>query len=138
MNAQFLVIVSLLIENQGDFLLLKRRADKEHAPAEWEGVSGRVEYGESPVIAAMREAKEETGLTVEVIMPLDTFHFYRGIGREEAIGITYHCYSLDRQIALSGEHDEFAWVSPPEACKFGVNEGLLKCMSKAGKRHRKE
>lgn len=137
MNAQFLVVVSLLIENQGDFLLLRRRANKDHAPAEWEGVSGGVEYGESPVIAALREAKEETGLTVEVIMPLDTFHFYRGIGREEAIGITYHCHSLDRQIALSEEHDAFAWVSPSEAAKFDVNEGLLKCMRAAGMRHRK-
>lgn len=134
MRAQFLVVVSLLIENQGDFLLLKRRADKDHAPGEWEAVSGRVEHGESPVIAASREALEETGLIVEILKPLDTFHFYRGICQEEAIGITYHCCSVDRQIALSGEHDEFAWVSPAEATKFGVNEGLLKCMTAAGKR----
>ena len=31
------------------------------------------------------EAKEETGLDVTVLGPLDTFHFYRGSAREEAI-----------------------------------------------------
>lgn len=134
MSAQFLVVVSLLIENQGEFLLLKRRADKDHAPSEWEAVSGRVEYGESPVIAARREAVEETGLIVEIHKPLDTFHFYRGIDRVEAIGITYHCRSVDRHVTLSGEHDEFAWVSPAEAAEFGVNNGLLNCMNAAGKR----
>ena len=132
MSAQFIVVVSLLIENQGKFLLLKRRADKDHAPGEWEGVSGRVEHGESPAIAALREAREETGLIVEILKPLDTFHFYRGNGKEEAIGITYHCCSIDSQVTLSVEHDAFAWVSPAEAAKFAVNEGLLKCISAAG------
>jgi 8-oxo-dGTP pyrophosphatase MutT (NUDIX family) len=35
----------------------------------------------------LREAKEETGLDVTVLGLLDTFHFYRGPAREEAIGI---------------------------------------------------
>jgi ADP-ribose pyrophosphatase YjhB (NUDIX family) len=35
----------------------------------------------------LREVKEETGL-VTVLGLLDTFHFYRGTAREEAIGIT--------------------------------------------------
>ena len=134
MSAHFHVVVSLLIENRGDFLLLKRCADKDHAPGEWEGVSGRVEHGESPMIAARREALEETGLIVEILKPLDTFHFYRGVAREEAIGITYHCRSIDRHVTLSGEHDAFVWVSAAEAAKFCVNEGLLKCMNAANER----
>ena len=132
MSAQFIVVVSLLIEHQGEFLLLKRRADKDHAPGEWEGVSGRVEHGESPVVAAAREAREETGLIVEILKPLDTFHFYRGTGKDEAIGITYHCSTIDRQVTLSDEHDAFAWVSAAAAIKFGVNDGLLRCISAAG------
>ena len=132
LSARFIIVVSLLIENQGEFLLLKRCADKDHAPGEWEGVSGSVEHGESPAVAALREAREETGLIVEILQLLDTFHFYRGIGKEEAIGISYLCCSIDRQVTLSVEHDAFAWVSSAEAAKFAVNEGLLKCISAAG------
>jgi 8-oxo-dGTP pyrophosphatase MutT (NUDIX family) len=90
-GGRFLVVVAFLIERDGHVLLLKRSHVKDHAPGEWEVGSGRVRQGESAFSAVYREAKEETGLEVEVVGPLDTFHFYRGQSRTEAIGITFHC-----------------------------------------------
>src|SRR5215470_4425836 len=87
-GGRFLVVVTFLIERDGHVLLLKRSRDKDHAPGEWEVGSGRVRQGESALTAVHREAKEETGLDVEVVGPLNTFHFYRGQSATEAIGIT--------------------------------------------------
>lgn len=109
-GGRFLVVVAFLIERDGQVLLLKRSRDKDHAPGEWEVGSGRVRQGESAVDAVYREAKEETGLEVEVLGPLDTFHFYRGQSRTEAIGITFHCRTPGGDVRLSSEHEEAKWV----------------------------
>ena len=58
--------------------MIRRGPDRDHAPGEWECGSGRVEYGEEPEDAVRREAREETGLDVDVVGPVDTFHYYRG------------------------------------------------------------
>lgn len=99
-----------LLERDGHVLLLKRSAGKDESPGQWETGSGRVEEGESPVQAVGREAREETGLDVEVGEPLDTFHFYRGPRREETIAITFHCRAHGGPVVLSSEHDEARWV----------------------------
>lgn len=110
MSGRFQVVVCFLIERDNHVLLLRRTLDKEEAPGQWETGSGRVEQGESPIQAVLREAREETGLDVEVLGPLDTFHFYRGPMREETISITFHCRARDGSVVLSSEHVEAKWV----------------------------
>ena len=110
MSGRFQVIVCFLIEGDSQVLLLKRTLSKDEAPGQWETGSGRVEQGESAMEAVLREAREETGLDVEVLGPLDTFHFYRGPMREETIAITFHCRASAGPVVLSSEHDEAKWV----------------------------
>ncbi len=50
------------ISNENGEVLLQRRGDSN----QWGFPGGAVEIGETPQIAAVREAKEETGLDVEV------------------------------------------------------------------------
>jgi 8-oxo-dGTP pyrophosphatase MutT (NUDIX family) len=107
---KFLVVVAFVIERDGHILLMRRSATKDHAPGEWEVGSGRMRPGESPLEAVRREAREETGLDVEVLGLLDTFHFYRGAAREEAVGITFHCRAAPGSLKLSDEHDQARWV----------------------------
>jgi len=106
----FLVCVVYVIERDGHILLLKRSRAKDHAPGEWETGSGGILSGEAPHAAVVREAKEETGLDVEVLGPIDAFHFYRGAERRETIGITFHCRVSHGDVRLSEEHDEAKWV----------------------------
>lgn len=110
-SGRFLVIVAFLIERDHHVLLLRRSMSKDHAPGEWEPGSGRVRQGEAPLAAVLREVQEETGLDVTVLGLLDTFHFYRGPTREEAIGITFHCRATGGgDLMLSSEHVEAKWV----------------------------
>ena len=109
-EGRFLVVVAFLIERDNLMLLLKRSMSKDHAPGEWEPGSGRVRQGEAALAAVLREAKEETGLDVTVLGLLDTFHFYRGPAREEAIGIVFHCRATGGDLILSPEHVEAKWV----------------------------
>jgi 8-oxo-dGTP pyrophosphatase MutT (NUDIX family) len=106
----FGVCVVFVIERAGEVLLLKRSAAKDHAAGEWETGSGGVWSGESPYAAVVREAREETGLEVDVVGVIDAFHFYRGAERRETIGISFHCRYRAGEVRLSEEHDASRWV----------------------------
>jgi len=56
--------VCAFLENNGDYLLLKRAADRAVNPNVWSGVGGKIEENElnDPFAACIREIGEETGL----------------------------------------------------------------------------
>ncbi len=55
------VVSAALIEDDGTFLICRRRLDQVHA-GKWEFPGGKVEPGESAFIALQRELKEELGI----------------------------------------------------------------------------
>jgi mutator protein MutT len=62
-----LKIALALIWRDGQILLSKRLTTADHLPDIWEFPGGKVEADESPAEAAVREAREEIGLEVEVV-----------------------------------------------------------------------
>ncbi|MGH3481855.1 MAG: NUDIX hydrolase [Nocardioidaceae bacterium] len=67
----------------GREVLLHRRAGTGYMDGYWALVAGHVEPGESCVAAAVREAREEVGLTVtsDALVPLCTLHRTDGSDR---------------------------------------------------------
>jgi 8-oxo-dGTP diphosphatase len=130
----FLVVVAFLIERDGRLLMLRRSPAKDHAPGEWEPGSGRVESGETPAAAVHREAREETGLEVEILGVVDTFHYYRGAAREEAIGIAFHCRPVGGALRLSPEHDAADWIPLDRLATTDVSEPLRACLTAFARR----
>jgi 8-oxo-dGTP diphosphatase len=74
-----------------------------------------VEAGESPEEAARREAREETGLEVEVLGQLGSHRFLRGPARVETVSVVLHCRAPAGAVVISPEHDEARWVPIAEA-----------------------
>lgn len=62
---QRLLVVAALIERRGRVLLSQRRSDQSF-PLTWEFPGGKVEVGESPEAALVREIREELGCGVRV------------------------------------------------------------------------
>lgn len=67
--------VDIIVEYKGGIILIKRGKP----PFGWALPGGFVDYGESLEAAAMREAKEETGLDIRLIRQ---FHTYSEPGRD--------------------------------------------------------
>jgi len=71
-----LLVVAALVRNANAVLLSQRRADQSF-PLSWEFPGGKIEPGESPEFALVREIQEELGCTVKVGQVVDVvFHAY--------------------------------------------------------------
>ncbi len=62
-----LQIAIALIFREGEILISRRSDDAGHLPGALEFPGGKIEPSETPAQAAIREAREETGLEIEVI-----------------------------------------------------------------------
>ena len=82
----------------------------------WEVVHGSIEAGETPVDAALRELREETGLVPERFYSLSRVEtFYRHRADEVVIIPVFAAFVVDKAVTLSDEHDAFAWLSFADA-----------------------
>lgn len=132
---RFMVAAGAVIEHQstGKILLVRRAPTLDWQPGEWELTYGRIDQGESVEQGLRREVKEELGITnLTIIQPMTCWHMYRGPEKpeNEVIGFTYYCTTLTKEVTISAEHSEFAWMDPEEALKQVNIEGIKRDIAK--------
>ncbi len=101
-----------------DALMLRRAAGVRCAGA-WEAVHGRIEAGESPVEAALRELREETGFQPDRFYNLSRVEsFYLHLTDEVALIPAFAAIvGPASEPTLSEEHDLFAWLPIDQAAQ---------------------
>lgn len=94
-----------------EFLLLKRSSGKIYA-SQWRMVGGKVEEGESRHLAALRELKEELGVTPELFWTLPSVNQFYEASTDSIHSIAAFGAELPEQsvIELDDEHTGFEWV----------------------------
>ena len=129
MEKKFYVAVKALVFLNERFLLIKRSGKTRGDYYFWEFPGGRLEFGESPENALIREVSEETGLIVTPISPISTWSFLRD-ENTEVVGVTFLCETNTGIVNLSNEHDEYVWITYNELKKYNVIPSILEDMSK--------
>ena len=111
--------ILVVIHAAGGEVLLLERADRAGF---WQSVTGSLELGETPLAAAIREVKEETGLqpTAETLVDCrlsNRFEIFPQWRHRYATGVEYnveHVFSLRlanaSPISLSDEHLGYRWL----------------------------
>ena len=109
MHARHVAAVAVLILHEGRVLALRRSVDKDAAPGVWEALSGRLEAGEEPHAAAVREAREESGYQVAV-EPRPWTAYAADRAGEPMLVVVYRAVPVAGTLTLSHEHDAHAWL----------------------------
>jgi 8-oxo-dGTP pyrophosphatase MutT (NUDIX family) len=103
-------------EPAGWRVLALQRSLGTRCPTAWETVHGRIEAGESPEQAAVREVREETGLAVRRLYNLSVQPFYLHSLATVELAVVFAAFvDPTAPVVLGEEHMRFEWLAPDEA-----------------------
>jgi ADP-ribose pyrophosphatase YjhB (NUDIX family) len=115
--------VDIIIEQEVGIVLILRRNE----PRQWAIPGGFCDYGESLEAAAVREAREETGLEVELIEQFHTYSNPRRDPRQHNITTVYIARSTGGTLQAQDDAQEigiFSEADLPPQLAFDHNEIL--------------
>ena len=105
------LVVAGLIVRDGVILITQRRADQA-MPLQWEFPGGKIEPGESPEAALVRELREELGAEVTVGKIWDVlFHAYPDF---DLLMLVYACRLARGVVPRAVEVADLVWVRHDE------------------------
>jgi len=115
--------------NKNEFLLLN------YPQGHWDFVKGKVEEGETSHETALRETKEETGITnIEFVDGFEESVEYDFRFKKEDIHkkvIFFLAKTNEKNIKLSHEHNDYLWLEYNDALKKTTFENAKNVLTKA-------
>lgn len=135
-----IVVAAAVVRHEGRVLLTRRMAGA-HLAGMWELPGGKVEDGESPEAAVVRECLEECAIDVVVDDILDvTFHRYAATETKPAKDVLLLFYGCALATARGARRDvqhlgvaDHAWVLPTELRQYPLpppDEKLVRKLEK--------
>lgn len=101
-------ILGIVAHPKRGILIIKRSPNKYFLPGHWEGIGGHMESHETIEDCLNREAKEEVGIDIKLIKPINAYAYK--IGDRGHIEIVYLCETKSEAIKLSSEHSKHKWI----------------------------
>lgn len=115
--------VDIVIVKEGKILLVKR--EKEPFKDKWVLPGGFVEINEDVISAAKREAKEETGLDVELIGLIGVYSDPKR-DKRHTVSIAYIAIPLTEEIKpQNGETKEVKWFDIEDIPELGFDHNTI-------------
>jgi dihydroneopterin triphosphate diphosphatase len=92
-------------------VLTLQRSDDTRCPGAWETVHGRIDRGERPEAAAIRELREETGLDPERLYSVTVQPFYLHAVDTVELAVVFAAFVREPgAVRLGPEHQAYEWL----------------------------
>jgi len=117
--------VAVIFDREGRVLIALRPKEDRWMPAKWALVGGKLNEGESPTDAVIREVEEET--TLKINNPVE---FY--ISKNGEV-VYFFVRDYEGTVSLDFEHDDYAWVYPENLTNYDIVPGLVHVVDRAQK-----
>lgn len=131
--------VKLLIidKETKQFLAIARNADKKlHVPEKWDIPGGRLEIGEEPLAALLRELSEEIGYSLPTEPSLVDAANIVNNDERQIVRLTYAVEDISKNvsIALGDEHSAATWlpIQPSDEFHPCLNQAIMKYVQRQG------
>ena len=117
------VVTCLLVNDDGDLLILKRSNRVRTYKGLWGGVAGYIEENEEPYDTALKEIREEVGLEkedVSLVKQLEVVRFtdfYEGVRYDWEVFPFLFKTGKKSKIHIDWEHSDYRWITPTEIGK---------------------
>jgi 8-oxo-dGTP diphosphatase len=126
-------VVAGVMERDGKILICRRRADQPH-PLKWEFPGGKIETGESPAAALIRELHEELGIDSDIGPELMRYEFaYSG---KQPILLIFLAVPHWRGEIVNRIFEMIAWQDPSGLAEFDFLEGDAPFIARQWKKER--
>jgi 8-oxo-dGTP diphosphatase len=113
-------VVAAIIERDGRILIGQRKNLGYH-PLKWEFPGGKVEAGETPEAAVIRELQEELGILARIDRELLRYE-YQYPGRSRILLIFYRVMNFDG-VPRNLDFEELRWEYPDQLSDYDFLEG---------------
>lgn len=115
-HVYYVVVLIIRPHGAGHQLLMARRADDKYMGGTWQLISGRLESDEMAWQGALREMREETGLTPSEFYRLSTVTTFYRPDNDSLNTAPMFCALVegDAVVKINSEHTAFEWVNMDE------------------------
>jgi len=128
-----LTMKAVIVDEEGRTLLIRRSKANKNFTGKWEWPGGKVDPGEDFAVATIREAKEETGLDVELTGVAGVAQFE--MPKAFVAMLCMEARIIGGTLTLSEEHDAFQWVPLAKLHEIDLIDGSVRdCMLEYAKR----
>lgn len=103
-------------------LLIKHNSKKKIGYGKWNGIGGHIERGEDPLHAAIREIREETGLSINRL----NFSFFTIIPETDTYGIGLFIFSghPKHKKTIASVEGELKWIDINQLGQYPIMPDL--------------
>jgi nucleoside triphosphatase len=133
------IVVAVVQNAQGDYLLCRMPAGRDVFPGEWGLPGGGIEPGETVEEALRREIAEEVGLEVQEVEPLffsdGTYVKTSPEGERRAmymVFLLFRCVAKPGEVRLNPEFEAAAWVPRDQLAQHGLNSATTRTFARLG------
>ena len=109
------ICVGGMLLRDNKVLVVRRSARETLFPGMYELPGGKVDFGEHPEQALIREFQEETRLDVRVGEPFRIFTYVTNDGKRHTVEIVFYTHAdEEKEPILSDAHDDYKWITKEE------------------------